>query len=106
MQLAQGCLLLLVAPAAVLGYGPYYLPYNYGHPVRPSGTAPFYPTGTGTAPYYPTGTGTAPSFPTGTAPTYPTGTGTSSGITFGYSYPTAALQRVARRVEMMNGGWA
>lgn len=107
MQLVQA-FLLLVAPAAVLAHLPYYLPYNYGHPIRPSGTTPYYPTGTGTAPYYPTGTGTAPYYPTGTgtAPYYPTGTGTGTGTGIGYVYPTAALQRVARRAEMMAGAWA
>lgn len=73
---------------------------------------PLYPVSTGTAPYYPlypTGTGTAPYYPTG-----PTGTGTGVGPTAtgtatigtGYAYPTAALKRVARRAELMDGRWA
>jgi len=103
MQFAQGLLLALVAPASVVAYAPYYAPYNQGHPIRPSDTAPYYPTGTGTAPYYPSGT--ASYHLTGTTPTYPTGTaGTATRV--GYVYHTAALKRVARRVEMMEGRWA
>jgi len=103
MQFAQGLLLALVAPTFVMAAVPYRAPHKDGHPVRPSGTAPFYPTGTGTAPHSPSGT--ASYHPTGTTPTHPTGTaGTATRI--GYVYPTAALKRVARRVEMMEGGWA
>lgn len=103
MQFAQGLWLALVGPVFVVAYVPYLAPYNHGHRDHPSGTAPYYPTGTGTAPYYPSGT--ASYHPTGTIPTYPTGTaGTATRV--GYAYHTAALKRVARRVEMMEGGWA
>lgn len=76
-------LVALVAPSSTLAYA-YYPPYTVG-----TGTAPFYPTG-------PTGTGTA---------VYPTATGTAT-IGTGYYYPTAALKRVARRAEAMDGRWA
>ena len=101
MHLTQA-VILLATPVIVLGHVPYYLPYKYGHHFPPSGTAPYYPTATGTAPIG-TGTGLCP---TGTAPAYPTATGTGTATGFGYVYPTAALQRVARRAEMMEGAWA
>ena len=85
MQLTSTLTLALVALIAppTLGYA-YYPPYPSG-----TGTAPYYPTG-------PTGTGTA---------VYPTATGTAT-IGTGYTYPTAALKRVARRAEAMDGRWA
>lgn len=103
MHFAQGLLLALVAPASAVVCVPYHAPYNYGHPFRPSGTAPCYPTATGTAPDYPFGT--ASYHPTGTTATYPTGTAVIA-TRVGYTYHTAGLKRVARRVEMMEGGWA
>ena len=92
MQLANNLVLALVAllaPSSTAAYA-YYDAYPTG-----TGTAPYYPTGTGTA-YCPTGTGTA---------VYPTATGTAT-IGTGYPYPAAALKRVARRAQLMDGGWA
>ena len=104
MQLTSTFTLAVIAffaPSSALAYA-YYPPYRIG-----TGTAPYYPTGptgTGTA-VYPTGTGTAV-YPTGTGTAvYPTGTGTAT-IGTGYVYPTAALKRVARRAEIMDGRWA
>lgn len=110
MQLTSTFTLAVIAffaPSSAVAYA-YYPPYPYR---IGTGTAPYYPTGptgTGTA-VYPTGTGTAV-YPTGTGTAvYPTGTGTGTGtatIGTGYVYPTAALKRVARRAEIMDGRWA
>ena len=112
MQLTSAFTLAVIAffaPSSTLAYA-YYPPYRLGtgtapyYPTGPTGTGTaVYPTGTGTA-VYPTGTGTA-FYPTGTGTAvYPTGTGTAT-IGTGYVYPTAALKRVARRAEMMDGRW-
>ena len=113
MQLTSTFTLAVIAfftPSSALAYA-YYPLYRLGtgtapyYPTGPTGTGTgYYPTGTGTG-YYPTGTGTG-YYPTGTGTAvYPTGTGTAT-IGTGYVYPTAALKRVARRAEIMDGGWA